>query len=119
MSALTRLSLANRLLVGMAGFAIVVFGVLAALALRQELLPSTQVPTAILTARYPGASPEIVASEVAKPLGQAVGGISGVSKVRASSTNGLAILTIEWDYGLDNDKLVNQIRTAADGSQLP
>ena len=68
MTSLTRLSLANRLIVGMATVAIVIFGVLAALSLRQELLPSTQVPTAIVTATYPGASPEIVADEVATPL---------------------------------------------------
>ena len=114
MTSLTKLSLANRLIVGMATVAIVIFGVLAALSLRQELLPSTQVPTAIVTATYPGASPEIVATEVAKPLGQAIGGVSGVTKVRAVSTNGLASLTVEWTYGLDNDKLVGDIRSAGD-----
>ena len=114
MTSLTKLSLANRLIVGMATVAIVIFGVLAALSLRQELLPSTQVPTAIVTATYPGATPEIVAREVAKPLGQAIGGVSGVTKVRAVSTNGLASLTVEWTYGLDNDELVDKIRTAGD-----
>ncbi len=108
MTSLTKLSLANRMIVGMATVAIVIFGVLAALSLRQELLPSTQVPTAVVTATYPGASPEIVAREVAKPLGQAIGGVSGVTKVRAVSTNGLASLTVEWTYGLDNDKLVSR-----------
>ena len=63
MTSLTKLSLANRLIVGMATVAIVIFGVLAALSLRQELLPSTQVPTAVVTATYPGASPEIVAGK--------------------------------------------------------
>ena len=60
-----------------------------------------------------------MAKEVAKPLSQAISGISGVTKVRASSTNGLANLTVEWEYGLDNDELVTKIRTAADSSALP
>ena len=47
MTSLTRLSLANRVIVGLATLAIVVFGVLATLNLQQELLPSIQVPTAI------------------------------------------------------------------------
>ena len=119
MTSLTKLSLANRLIIGMVTVAIVIFGVLAAFSLRQELLPSTQVPTAIVTATYPGATPEIVAREVAKPLGQAISGVSGVTKVRAVSTNGLASLTVEWTYGLDNDKLVTDIRTAGDALQLP
>ncbi len=119
MTSLTKLSLANRLIVGMVTVAIVIFGVLAAFSLRQELLPSTQVPTAIVTATYPGATPEIVAREVAKPLGQAISGVSGVTKVRAVSTNGLASLTVEWTYGLDNDELVDKIRTAGDALELP
>jgi multidrug efflux pump subunit AcrB len=115
MTSLTRLSLANRLIVGMATIAIVIFGVLATSSLRQELLPSTQVPTAILTATYPGTAPELVADEVATPLEQAISGVSGVTKVRSVSTNGVASLTVEWTYGLDNDKVVDDIRTAADG----
>ena len=82
-----------------------IFGVLSTLSLRQELLPSTQVPTAILTATYPGTSPELVADEVATPLEQAISGVSGVTKVRSVSTNGLASLTVEWTYGLDNDEV--------------
>jgi HAE1 family hydrophobic/amphiphilic exporter-1 len=115
MTQLTRLSLANRLIVGLATLAIVIFGVLATFALRQELLPSTQVPTAILTATYPGTAPELVAEEVATPLEQAISGVSGVTKVRSVSTNGLASLTVEWTYGLDNDEVVGDIRSAADG----
>ena len=47
LTSLTRLSLANRMIVGLATLAIIVFGVLATLNLKQELLPSIQVPTAI------------------------------------------------------------------------
>jgi multidrug efflux pump subunit AcrB len=115
MTQLTRLSLANRLIVGMATIAIVIFGVLATLSLRQELLPSTQVPMAILTATYPGTAPELVAEEVATPLEQAVSGVSGVTKVRSVSSNGVASLTVEWTFGLDNDKVVDDIRSAAAG----
>ena len=75
MTHLTRLSLANRLIVGMVTIAIVVFGVLSTLSLRQELMPSTQVPTAILTATYPGTAPGLVADEVATPLAQAISGV--------------------------------------------
>src|SRR5919112_2955316 len=115
MTQLTRLSLANRLIVGLATLAIVIFGVLATFASRRELLPSTQVPTAILTATYPGTAPELVAEEVAEPLEQAISGVSGVTKVRSESLNGLATLTVEWTCGLDNDEVLGDIRSAADG----
>ena len=68
MTSLTKLSLANRMLVGLVTVAIVVFGLLATASLRQELLPSTQIPTAVVTATYLGTSPETVAKDVAEPL---------------------------------------------------
>ena len=36
----------------------------------------------------PGTAPSLVADEVAKPLEQAISGVSGVTKVRSESTNG-------------------------------
>ncbi len=120
-TSLTRLSLANRLIVGLVALAILAFGLISTTSLRQELLPSTQVPSAVVTAVYPGTAPELVAEEVAKPLGQALGGVTGVTKVSSTSTNGVANLNVEWTYGLDSDKVVADLRSAADGlgNELP
>jgi multidrug efflux pump subunit AcrB len=115
MTSLTRLSLANRMIVGLATLAIIVFGVLATLNLKQELLPSIQVPTAIVTASYPGVSPQIVADDVSEPLERALTGVSGVTKVQSTSSNGIATITVEWEYGLDPDTVVGDIRNAVDG----
>jgi len=115
MTSLTKLSLANRMLVGLVTVAIVVFGLLATASLRQELLPSTQIPTAVVTATYPGTSPETVSKDVAEPLEQAISSVKGVTSVRSVSANGFASLTVEWDYGLDDDETIAAIRTAADG----
>jgi multidrug efflux pump subunit AcrB len=115
MTSLTRLSLGNRMIVGLATLAIIVFGVLATLNLKQELLPSIQVPSAIVTATYPGVSPQIVADDVSTPLERALSGVSGVTKVESTSTNGTATITVEWEYGLDPDKVVADIRNAVDG----
>jgi multidrug efflux pump subunit AcrB len=114
-TSLTRLSLANRLIAGLVTLAIIVFGVLATLNLKQELLPSIQVPTAIVTANYPGVSPQIVADNVSTPLERALTGVSGVTKVQSTSTNGIATITVEWEYGLDPDTVVGDIRNAVDG----
>ena len=115
MTSLTRLSLANRMIAGLVTLAIIVFGVLATLNLKQELLPSIQVPTAIVTANYPGVSPQIVADDVSTPLERALTGVSGVTKVQSTSSNGLATITVEWEYGLDADTVVGDIRNAVDG----
>ncbi|HET9647629.1 MAG TPA: efflux RND transporter permease subunit [Microlunatus sp.] len=114
MTHLTRWSLANRLIIGLATIAIVIFGLISTFSLKQELLPSTQVPTAIVTATYPGATPQIVADNVSAPIERAVTGVSGVTKVSSTSSNGQATITVQWDYGLDNDKVVSNVRNAVD-----
>ena len=116
MTFLTRLSLANRLIVGLITLAIFVFGVLAIFSLKQELLPNIQAPAAVVTARLPGASPQIVAREVATPLEQAVGAVSGVTQVQSASGNGSTAITVQWQYGLDSDQVVSDLRSAVDAT---
>ncbi|HYP46678.1 MAG TPA: efflux RND transporter permease subunit [Propionibacteriaceae bacterium] len=119
MTSLTRLSLANRLIVGLLTLAILVSGVFATLSLKQELLPSITAPTAFVTANYTGVSPQIVAKDVSTPIEQAVLGVSGVTRVQSTSINGLANITAEWEYGLDSDKLLSDIRSAVDSASIP
>ena len=114
MTHLTRWSLANRLIIGLATIAIVIFGLISTFSLKQELLPSITAPTAIVTATYPGATPQIVADNVSSPIERAVTGVSGVTDVTSTSVNGNATISVSWDYGLDNDKVVSNIRDAVD-----
>ena len=121
MSLLTRLSLVNRLVVALLSVAVVIFGVVAVTTLKQELIPSTTAPMALITATYPGSSPQIVADEVADPIEQEVRSVTGVTKVSSSSTTGSSTVTVEWDYGLDNDKVLADISNAINSvkSTLP
>nr|WP_232531096.1 efflux RND transporter permease subunit [Microlunatus antarcticus] len=118
---MTRLSLVNRLVVALLSIAVVIFGVVAITALKQELIPSTTAPQALVSATYAGSSPQIVADEVADPIEQAVRSVTGVTKVSSSSTTGSTSITVEWDYGLDNDKVLADIQNAINSveSTLP
>ena len=121
MSFLMRLSLANRLIVGLITAAIVVFGLFAVGSLKQELLPSVQQPGAYVSATYPGASPASVEREVTEPVEQAVQGIKGVTGVTSTSVGGSTSLQVSWDFGQDDEKIVGDIRSALAGlkSTLP
>ena len=57
MSRLARLSLANRALVALATVAIAIFGVISMGSLKQELIPSLQIPTAAVVGVSPGSAP--------------------------------------------------------------
>lgn len=121
MSFLTRLSLANRLIVGLITAAIVAFGLFAVGSLKQELLPSVQQPGAVVVATYPGASPASVEREVTEPVERAVQSVKGVTGVTSTSVSGSTSLQVSWDFGLDDEKIVGDIRSALAGlkSTLP
>ncbi|GAB3766139.1 efflux RND transporter permease subunit [Microlunatus parietis] len=121
MALLTRLSLINRLVVALISLAIIVFGVIATTSLKQELLPSITAPQAVVIVQYPGAAPDIVADDAAAPLEQAVRNVSGVTQVDSVSSTNSSQITVMWEYGLDDDKVLGEINSAvsATKSTLP
>jgi multidrug efflux pump subunit AcrB len=117
LSRLTRFSLVNRLVVALVSIAIVAFGVIAVTSLKQELIPSATAPQAFISAIYPGVAPDIVADKVADPIEQSVRAVKGVTKVSSTSTTGSTQISAEWDFGLDNDKVLSDITTAVESTK--
>jgi hypothetical protein len=68
-SLITRMSLKNRLIVGLLTLVIAVFGIVATTSLNQETMPSVDLPSTSVQATVPGASPEVVEETVTKPAG--------------------------------------------------
>ncbi|KFD42864.1 hydrogenase expression protein [Cellulosimicrobium sp. MM] len=121
MSRLARLSLANRALVALATVAIAIFGVLSMGSLKQELIPSLQIPTAAVVGAYPGSAPAIVEQQVTVPVETAARGVKGVEDVTSTSSTGLSVTTVQFAYGTDMDAAASQLQTAVTRlqSQLP
>ncbi|WAA66099.1 efflux RND transporter permease subunit [Microbacterium oxydans] len=114
MSFLTRSSLKNRLILSLATLAIVVLGLVAMGSLKQELMPSMQVPTAYVTAQSQGLAPEEMSSSVTEPLEQAVRAVPGVTSVTSSTSSGSAQILVQWTFGEDDEETLRTIRSATD-----
>ncbi|BCJ42656.1 hydrogenase expression protein [Actinoplanes ianthinogenes] len=121
MSALTRLSLANRGLVALIAIVISGFGLFAIPSLKQQLFPSIELPAAFVSAVLPGASPETVEEQVTKPLEEAVKGIDGIDTVTSTSRENVSSVVVMFEYGTDIESAVNQVTTSINRiqSQLP
>lgn len=117
MTFLTKLSLANRAIVGLVTIVIVGFGLFATTSLKQELLPSVQEPGAVVVATFPGASPTSVEREVTEPVERAVRSVKGVDQVTSSTMNGNASIQVQWAFGLDSEKIIADLRSAVDGAR--
>ncbi len=111
---LTKLSLTHRTVVLLLSLLTIGLGVYAAGALKQELIPSIDVPRASILSTYPGASPDVVEAQVSKPIESAVKAVEGVTGVTSSSSSGVSQVTAEWGYGLSSDDMATKIRTAID-----
>ncbi|GEK21288.1 efflux RND transporter permease subunit [Cellulomonas xylanilytica] len=114
MSRLARLSLANRSVVALLTIAIAVFGWISLGSLKQELIPSLQIPTAVVVAVDPGSSPQLVEQQVTVPVEQAVRAVDGVEKVTSTSSTGLSTTTVELTYGGDLDASAQSLQQAVD-----
>jgi HAE1 family hydrophobic/amphiphilic exporter-1 len=87
-----------------------------------EQYPPITPPTIQVTARYPGASPSVVAETIGVPIEQAVNGVEhSIYMSSTSSNDGSYTLTITFDVGTDLDKSLilvqNQVNSAL--AQLP
>jgi hydrophobe/amphiphile efflux-1 (HAE1) family protein len=83
-------------------------------------LPNVQFPTLTVTAQYPGASPETMASTVATPLETEFGQmLPGLSQMTSASVLGTTQITLQFGLGTDlgnAETLVLEAMNAAQGS---
>ncbi|MFC4631526.1 efflux RND transporter permease subunit [Promicromonospora alba] len=114
---LARLSLANRAVVALVTIATAVFGVLSMTSLKQELIPSLQLPTGIVSAQYQGSSPEVVEEQVTDVIEDAIGSIDGIAAVRSTASTGVSLTTVEFTYGTDMEAASQRLQTAVAGIQ--
>jgi HAE1 family hydrophobic/amphiphilic exporter-1 len=108
------MSLGNRALVLLITLAVLFFGVLAATSAKRELFPDMSLPMVMVSGTYQGAAPQVVESQVTEPLEQAVQSVPGVTTVTSTSSTGSSQVTVEFDYGQDQDDLVRQTQIAVD-----
>ncbi|MCS6839447.1 MAG: efflux RND transporter permease subunit [Roseiflexus sp.] len=88
----------------------VVFGILSFRSLPVNLLPDVEVPIIAVSVPYPGASPESVAEQVAKPIEDAVNTIEGIENITTSASEGLALIVLEFAQGTDVNRADQDVR---------
>jgi HAE1 family hydrophobic/amphiphilic exporter-1 len=78
---------------------IVASGLLSLTSLKQELLPSFEVPQASIVTPYPGASPEIVDAQISSLIEDEVRTLNNLVTVRSTSSANLSVVRVEFDFG--------------------
>ncbi|MCX4663324.1 efflux RND transporter permease subunit [Streptomyces uncialis] len=121
MSWLSRFSLAQRALIGLISIIALVFGAIAIPQLKQQLLPSIELPMVSVLAPYPGASPDVVEKQVVEPLEDSIEAVDGITGVIATASEGNAVLRAQFDYGDGSKQIIADVQQAVNRAraQLP
>lgn len=84
-------------------------------------LPAVDIPTIVVNANLPGASPESMSATVATPLERAMNGISGVKAINASSSQGSSQIELNFELDRDIHDAAREVQAAinAASTQLP
>jgi HAE1 family hydrophobic/amphiphilic exporter-1 len=106
----TQVSLKNPVFATMMMLAIVVLGLFSYQRMQVDQFPNIDLPVVVITADYPGASPEIVESEVTKKLEEGVNSIAGISALTSRSYEGQSIVIIEFQLYVDGRKAAEDVR---------
>jgi HAE1 family hydrophobic/amphiphilic exporter-1 len=112
MSWLSRFSLAQRALIGLMSIVALVFGAIAIPQLKQQLLPSIDLPIVSVLAPYQGASPDVVEKQVVEPLENNLKAVSGITGVTSTASEGNAVIMASFDYGNNTKQLVADVQQA-------
>ncbi|MCK1820543.1 efflux RND transporter permease subunit [Streptomyces sp. XM83C] len=121
MSWLSRFSLAQRALIGLMSVVALVFGAIAIPQLKQQLLPTIELPMVSVLAPYQGASPEVVEKQVVEPIENNLEAVDGLTGVTSTASEGNAVIMASFDYGNDTQQLVADVQQAVNRAraQLP
>lgn len=119
MKSIINFSIRNKFAVWLLTIIVTFTGLYSGLTMKQETIPNIDVPFLSVTAIYPGAAPEGVVQDVAKPLEQRLRNVDGVKTITSTSMENAASLFIEFKYGENLDNATAAVREALNDVKLP
>ncbi len=106
----TRVSLKNPVFATMVMLAIVVLGAFSYQRLKVDQFPNVDFPVVVISTEYPGASPEIIESEITKKIEEGVNSIAGINALTSRSYEGLSVVIIEFQLHINGRKAADDVR---------
>ncbi len=106
----TQVSLRNPVFATMMMLALVVLGAFSYQRLKVDQFPNVDFPVVVITTEYPGASPEIVETEVTKKIEEGVNSIAGISALTSRSYEGQSVVIMEFQLNIEGRKAAEDVR---------
>ena len=93
---------------------LIVFGFTSIMTNKMELMTEINMPMLIISAIYPGASPEDVEELVVKEIEDSVGTLSGVETITSTSSENYGMVLLSYEYGTDINEAYDELKKKID-----
>jgi HAE1 family hydrophobic/amphiphilic exporter-1 len=111
----TKFALDRPVTVLMAFLAVVLLGIISWQRLELELLPSMDYPQITILTSYENVAPSEIESLVSKPIEEALGTVKGVKRITSMSKEGVSLVTLDFEWGMDTNLSALDVREKIDG----
>lgn len=112
---MTKLALARPIFIFVLVITTIMIGMMSFSGMRKENNPEVNFGTVVVSTAYPGAGPDDVNQLITRKVEQAVSGVNGIREVQGQSQEGVSIVTIQLELGVNTDIAMNDVRTKVDG----
>ncbi|MCP3958378.1 MAG: efflux RND transporter permease subunit [bacterium] len=99
--------------------AAVVFGYFSYARLAITLMPELSYPTLTVRTEYPGSAPEEVENDISRPIEEALGVVSGLSRISSISRSGVSDVVLEFSWDTDMSEAMQDTLEKLDLVFLP
>ena len=96
--------------------AILLVGLFAYRVIPVSALPQFDYPTIQVVTLYPGASPELVTSNITAPLERQFGRMPGLKQMSSTSSDGASVITLQFNLELALDVAEQDVQAAINGA---
>ena len=107
---LSDISIRRPVLATVMSLIIVLFGATGFYFLGIREYPAVDPPIVTVQTTYPGANPDVVASQITEPLEQVINGIAGIRTISSESIEERSTITVEFTLDSDIDTAANDVR---------
>ncbi len=107
---LSETSIRRPVLATVMSLVIVLFGLTGFYFLGVREYPAVDPPLVTVSTTYPGANPDVVASQITEPLEQVINGIAGIRTISSESREERSTITVEFTLDSDLNTAANDVR---------
>lgn len=93
---------------------VVIFGIVSLFRLPIDLLPSIEIPVAIISTSYQGVGPQEMENLVTRPLEESIATVGNIENISSTTSEGQSVIIAQFVFGTDMDFAALEMREKID-----